>query len=194
MKHICKAPHHIRHTHIPTHPPAKQPLLLLTRIHDQHEQARAEIKFPTCCGGPSPPPPYSVWPRSSPARLLACPRLGHTLHLAKADPKKTPEFWATPGLSKPNGWGRWSFSLCFPTNLLSPARTTLGWSGVEEIYWNFLMVVCSWFLLLLRSSQLCQRNAGVTTAREGLIYISDVCHTWLGRNWIIPWGWYYKGL
>lgn len=117
---------------------AKQPLLLLTSIHDQHEHARGRIKFPTCCRDPSPSLPHStsadsVW-------LWTCWQVP-TSDPVKKESKRTPEFWATQGLSKPNGWGNWSLSLCLPINILFSARTSLGWSGAEEIH--FLMVICS---------------------------------------------------
>lgn len=144
---------------------AKQPLLLLTPIHDQHEHARVGIKFPTCCRGPSPSLPHSlsadsVWLCSSPAHLLARPHF-------RSCKERTQEDTRILGYPRPNGWGRWSLFLCLPINILFSARTSLGWSGAEEI--NFLMVIHSRSILLL-SSQLHQRNEGVTTAREGLIY------------------------
>lgn len=148
---------------------AKQPLLLLTPIHDQHEHARVGIKFPMCCRGPSPLlhslSADSVWLCSSPAHLLARPHF-------RSHKERTQEDTRILSYPRPKGWGRLSLSLCFPINILFPARMSLGWSGAEETH--FLMVICSRSILLLRSSQLYQRNEGGTTAREGLIYISDV--------------------
>lgn len=87
---------------------AKQPLLLLTPIHDQHEHARVRIKFPTCCRGPFPSlPPHSpsadsVWPCTCWHVPISGP--------VKKESKRTPEFWATQGLAKPNGRGKWNSS------------------------------------------------------------------------------------